>query len=38
MTALEFWTGVAIGILIVGSLTVFAWFVRDLVRMGREER
>lgn len=36
MSALELWTRVAIGVLTLGSLIVFVWFVRDLLRMGRE--
>jgi len=35
MSSLEFWTQVAIWILILGSIAVFAWFARDLVRLGR---
>ena len=38
MTALELWTRIAIWVLIWGSIAVFGWFVRDLVRMSREGR
>lgn len=38
MTALELWTRAAIAVLIGGSLVVFIWFLRDLMRMGREWR
>ena len=34
MTALEWWTWVAIAVLILGSMGVFVWFVRDLMRLG----
>jgi len=35
MSSLQFWTVLAIWTLILGSLAVFAWFARDLVRLGR---
>jgi hypothetical protein len=38
VSALELWTRIAIAVLIVGSLAVFVWFVRDLLRMMREDR
>jgi hypothetical protein len=38
MTAIELWTWIAIGVLIVGSCAVFVWFARDLLRMAREKR
>jgi hypothetical protein len=38
MTALELWTWVSIGVLVVGSSAVFVWFARDLVRMNRNKR
>jgi hypothetical protein len=38
MSALEWWTWVAIVVLVVGSIAVFFWFARDLIRMAREER
>jgi hypothetical protein len=31
-----FWTWVAIVVLTFGSIAVFAWFLRDLVRIRRE--
>lgn len=34
MTPLELWTGIAIGVLIIGSLIVFVWFLYDLFRLG----
>jgi hypothetical protein len=37
MTALELWTWISIGVLIVGSSAVFAWFLRDVLRMGRRK-
>ena len=36
--AIELWTRIAIWVLIWGSIAVFGWFVRDLVRMSREGR
>ena len=38
MTALELWTWVSIGVLILGSSAVFIWFLRDVLRMGRRDR
>ena len=38
MSAIELWTRLAIGVLVVGSLLVFVWFACDLVRMSREDR
>lgn len=38
MTALELWTRVAIWILIGGSIAVFGWFLRDLLRLARPRR
>lgn len=35
MSALELWTRVAVAVLIFGSMGVFVWFVRDLIRMVR---
>jgi hypothetical protein len=34
---LELWTRIAIGVLIWGSIAVFSWFARDLLRMSRED-
>jgi hypothetical protein len=36
MNVWSLWTWVAIGVLIFGSLAVFAWFLRDLLRIRRE--
>jgi hypothetical protein len=38
MTALELWTWISIGVLILGSSAVFVWFLRDVLRMRRRER
>ena len=38
MSALAWWTWVAIVVLVAGSIAVFVWFARDLLRMAREER
>ena len=38
MTALELWTWIAIGVLILGSSAVFVWFARDLLRLARGDR
>lgn len=35
MSGLELWTRIAIWLLIGGSLAVFTWFVRDLLRPHR---
>ncbi len=37
MTGLELWTRIAIWVLTWGSIAVFIWFVRDLLRMSRED-
>lgn len=37
MTAMELWTRIAILVLIWGSIAVFIWFARDLLRMSRED-
>lgn len=36
MTVWTFWTWVSIAVLTVGSVAVFLWFLRDLVRIRRE--
>jgi hypothetical protein len=38
MTALELWTWIAIGVLIVGASAVFVWFLRDVLRIWRRNR
>lgn len=38
MSSLDFWSWASIGVLTVGSLGVFVWFLRDIVRMTRRER
>ncbi len=37
MSAWEFWTWVAIAVLVFGSIAAFIWFLRDAVRLFRQE-
>lgn len=38
MTAWDVWTCVAIGVLEIGSVAVFGWFLVEVVRLARARR